>query len=236
MMPAVLRVALIGDYDAGILAHQTIPAALQLSAQQLGVRAEPEWLSTTAATSTERLSGYKAIWCVPGSPYRSMRGALNAIRHARETGVPFLGTCGGFQHAVLEYARDVLGWQDAEHAESAPDAKRAVIALLPCAPLRRPGRVYFTEGSRLAAAYGTPSASEAYQCSYGANPAYAAELFGGALRVTARDEAGEVRGVELDGHPFFVATLFQPERAAGAGLRVPVVEALLAAAVRATGR
>ena len=62
-----------------------------------------------------------------------MDGALRAIRFARETPRPFLGTCGGFQHALIEYARSVLGWADADHAESAPGAGRAVVSPLSCA-------------------------------------------------------------------------------------------------------
>jgi CTP synthase (UTP-ammonia lyase) len=49
-----------------------------------------------------------------------MTGALAAIRHARERRLPFLGTCAGFQHAVVEYARNVLGWLDADHGRFLP--------------------------------------------------------------------------------------------------------------------
>jgi len=69
-----------------------------------------------------RAAGFDGFWCVPASPYRDIDGALRAIRFAREQRRPFLGTCGGFQHAVLEYARNVLGWADAEHGELAPNA------------------------------------------------------------------------------------------------------------------
>lgn len=61
----------------------------------------------------------------------ALEGALIAIRYARENSIPFLGTCGGFQHAILEYARNVLGWSDAAHAET-DTTGRMVIAPLTC--------------------------------------------------------------------------------------------------------
>src|SRR5204862_344720 len=80
----------------------------------------------------ERLSPFDAIWCVPNSPYASMEGALCAIRFARESGRPFLGTCGGFQHTIIEYARNVLGFHEADHAESNPAAALPLISRLAC--------------------------------------------------------------------------------------------------------
>src|SRR5205809_607084 len=79
-----------------------------------------------------KLELFHGIWCVPGSPYRSMDGALRANRFARENGRPFLGTCGGFQHAIIESLRNVAGLKHADHAESNPDAKMPVIVRLAC--------------------------------------------------------------------------------------------------------
>ncbi len=76
--------------------------------------------------SGEALAEYDAIWVVPGSPYRHPEGAFTAIRCARESSIPFLGTCGGFQHAVIEYARNVLGWQDAGHAETDSEGRMVI--------------------------------------------------------------------------------------------------------------
>jgi CTP synthase (UTP-ammonia lyase) len=152
-----------------------------------------------------------------------MQGALLAIRHAREARIPFLGTCGGFQHAVIEYAQHVLGWSDADHAESSPEAERAVITPLTCGILEGEGSVRLFPGTRIAAAYGVPEATEEYLCRYGVNPVFREALVAGPLRAAADDEAGDLRAVELDHHPFFVATLFQPERAAFKGRSAPLV-------------
>lgn len=232
-MPDVIRIALVGDYDPAVPAHQAIPRALALAAAATGVPVAHVWVPTEEITADTRIAPYDALWCVPASPYRSTDGALRAIRFAREQGRPFLGTCGGFQHAVLEYARSVLGWADAEHAETAPDAALLVVTPLACALVEALGGVRFRRGSRLREAYGADEAREGYRCRYGLNPAFRDALTAGPLRVAAEDEAGDVRAVELDGHPFFVATLFQPERAALRGEMPPLVAALVRAAADA---
>jgi CTP synthase (UTP-ammonia lyase) len=226
-MARSISIGLVGDYDPTVTAHQAIPRAIDLSAAAIGREVRPQWIPTESITGIRSLESFDGLWCVPASPYRSTEGALTAIRYARETPKPFLGTCGGFQHAVLEYARNVLGWADADHAELTPDAERAVIAPLQCSLVEETGGVRFREGSRLALAYGVPESVEGYHCSYGLNPHFARELTGGPLEVTATDESGDIRALELQGHPFFVLTLFQPERAALRGVAPPVVTAFL---------
>jgi CTP synthase (UTP-ammonia lyase) len=218
-----IAIGLIGDYSQSVPAHQAIPLSLQHAANALHIEIGFEWVPTEEVTSASRISRFDGLWCVPASPYRSMEGALLAIRYARENLVPFLGTCGGFQHAVVEYARNVLGWADAEHAETAPDAARAVISPLECTLVEVTGSVQIFSGTRIASAYGVSETMEGYRCRYGLNPEFRAALVAGPLRAAADDETGEVRAVELDGHPFFVATLFQPERAALKGGSAPLV-------------
>ncbi|WP_028626422.1 CTP synthase C-terminal region-related (seleno)protein [Metapseudomonas resinovorans] len=221
-----LRIGLIGDRDDGITAHRAIPRALELAAQATGRALEGVWLATERLGEA-RLDEYHGLWCVPGSPYRDTEGVLQAIAHTRRNAQPFLGTCGGFQHALLEHARHVLGWTDAEHAENSPDAPRAVISPLPCALRETLERVQLLPGSKLAQAYGAHEAFEGYFCGYGLNPDFREALTQGPLKVAATDALGAVRAVELDGHPFFVATLFQPERAALIGRLPPLVRAFV---------
>ena len=220
---SLVSIGLIGDHDPTVPAHQAIPLALQRAADLSGIEVGFEWAPTDEITSVARVSRFNGLWCVPGSPYRSMEGALLAIRHARENAVPFLGTCGGFQHAVVEYARNVLGWADAEHAETAPSAARAVITPLACALVEATAPVRLFSGTRIASAYGVGETIEEYRCRYGLNPEFRAALLAGPLRAAADDQTGEVRAVESEGHPFFVGTLFQPERAALKGEAVPLV-------------
>lgn len=232
MAARTLTVGLVGDHDEAITAHRAIPLALRLGGERLGVAVQPRWLATDRLGAGTDLGDCDALWCVPGSPYRSADGALAAIRFARERGVPFLGTCGGFQHAVIEYARHVLGWADADHAETAPDAPRAVIHLLACGLVEAREQLGPVPGTRLAAAYGGRAFEEGYRCRYGLNPRFVDALLAGAgLQASAFGPEGDVRALELEGHPFFVGTLFQPERAALAGRLPPLVRALLAAAI-----
>jgi CTP synthase (UTP-ammonia lyase) len=222
-----LHIGIVGDRDDRIAAHRGIAAALPLAAQALDLDVQPRWLPTESITDDAVLHGLHVIWCVPGSPYRSKEGALLAIRRARERPLPFLGTCGGFQHAVLEHARHVLGWHDADHAETAPDAPRAVIALLECALVEASETVRLVSGSRIARAYGAEQAHEGYHCRYGLNPRFRDALLQGPLHATAFDAQGAVRAIERTDHPFFVATLFQPERAALQGALPPLARAFV---------
>jgi CTP synthase (UTP-ammonia lyase) len=225
-----MKIALIGDYTPNATAHVAIPLALQLASG--GDGCHWDWLhtSTLSGDLPPRLSAYDGVWCVPGSPYANARGALDAIRFARQTGCPFLGTCGGFQHALLEYAEAIWGVQDAAHAELDSQAPSPVIAPLACSLVEQTGQVRFVPGSMLTHIYGSSTAVEGYHCRYGLSPQYSDRLIDGALRISALDEQGDVRAVELADHPFYFATLFQPERAALAGRNHPLIAAFIAAA------
>ncbi len=222
---------LVGDYDSSVTAHQAIPIALKRAAVGLSIDVNFEWIPTDEITDVSRIDHFDGLWCVPASPYRSMDGALLAIRHAREGAVPFLGTCAGFQHAVVEFARNVLGWADAEHAETAPAAARAVISPLACSFVEKSGLIRLIPGTRIAAAYGARETTEGYHCRFGLNPEFQAAIVAGPLQIAAADESGDVRAVELEDHPFFVASLFQPERAALKGHSAPLVDAFIAACI-----
>jgi CTP synthase len=151
---------------------------------------------------------------VPASPYRSTTGALAAIQHARESNTPFLGTCGGFQHAVLEFARNVLNIADAAHAELDPHSSTLFVAPLSCSHVEVTGHVRINEGTALHACYGRSDTVEGYHCNYGLNEAHRAELENAGLKFTAFADDDTVRAFELPSHTFYVGTLFQPERAA----------------------
>jgi CTP synthase (UTP-ammonia lyase) len=225
-----LRVALVGDFSPSAVAHQAIPKALELAGAQHGVKVEPVWVHTSSISGAEaRFAGFDGVWCVPASPYANTMGALDAIRYARERGRPFLGTCGGFQHALIEYARNVCGMPEAEHAETDPGAALPLISPLACSLVERSEEILLAEGGLLRRAYGLPRIKEGYHCSYGLNREYEPRIFRDGLQATAHGLNGEVRAVELAGHPFYVAALFQPERRALRGEVPPLVAAFVAA-------
>lgn len=89
-----IRVAIIGDFRVGYAYHQATNDALTWTAGRLGLALGYEWVSTDnlPGRATEVLEAYDGIWASPGSPYRSMEGALDGIRFARESGRPFVGT------------------------------------------------------------------------------------------------------------------------------------------------
>ena len=229
MLPT-LHVGLIGDRDLSVTAHLAIEQALPLTAAALGISLKYEWL-TTDSINAECLPSFNGLWCVPASPYRDTDAVLAAIRYAREHATPFLGTCGGFQHALLEYAQNALGWSDAEHGELPSQGGRAVIAPLSCALIEARQSIRLAEGSHTAQAYGISCIEEGYRCRYGLNPQFAVELLDGPLRATGWDEDREVRVVESTGLGFFVATLFQPERVALEAQVPPLVRSWLQACV-----
>jgi CTP synthase (UTP-ammonia lyase) len=215
-------VALIGDYSPAVTAHAAIPASLAAC----GFEGQFEWVESRSLGGAH-LGNCAGIWVVPGSPYRDGRAVIRAIRFAREAGVPFLGTCGGYQHAIMEAAESFWGVTRATHAEEEPEAERPVISPLACGLVEVDADVFFKEGSRLRSICGAVSSTERYHCRYGFNRAYEDRLINGPLRAAAHDVAGEVRAVELDGHPFFIGTSFQPERAGLRGEAHPLIRAFI---------
>jgi CTP synthase (UTP-ammonia lyase) len=234
-MNTPIRIALVGDCDPAIRAHAAIPMALHLVSDEMGYTIQPAWLATDSLTKNvaTKLEPFHGIWCVPGSPYRNMEGALRAIRFARENSRPFLGTCGGFQHAVIESLRNVGGLKEADHAESNPDAKMPVIARLACSLAGRGGVIRLQAGTRIAAAYRRHEVTESFNCNFGFDARYEEQLTKTGLKISGRDPSGEARVVELSGHPFFIATLFQPERSAFTARAHTLIKAFVEAAKHA---
>ncbi len=226
-----LRLALVGDYSPEVTAHRAIPRALELACAAAKVNSlEWQWVATREVRDAGRdLAPFSAVWLVPASPYENMAGALAAVRFARETQRPFLGTCGGFQHALIEFARNVVGLPDADHAETSPDGTSLVVTRLSCSLVEQTNTLRLAPDSLLRAAYAGDTATEGYRCNYGPAPEYRAAFERAGLRFTAFDEHGEVRAGELpvNRHPFFVGTLFQPERAALRGEVPPLVRAFV---------
>src|SRR5262249_24315871 len=115
-MPSI---ALVGDRSPSVRAHARIPQLIDALRRRDGVVLDPYWVHSTEAGSG--LEDFEGIWVVLGSPYEDPEAVIAAARMARERGIPFLGTCGGFQHAVLMLARDLAGIADAGHEENGDD-------------------------------------------------------------------------------------------------------------------
>lgn len=232
------RLAIIGDYDPTMYTHLAIDAALTHVRDHGDHALEWNWVATASLTNdvADLFASLDAVWIAPGSPYASMEGALAAIRCARESSLPLLGVCGGFQHAVIEYARNVAGIADADHAESNPAATSAVIAPLSCSLVDKAAPVFLDPGCRTASIYGRWRIVERYHCNYGLNSSYRSVLQRAGLKIVGEDDHGEARIVELTDHPFFIATLFQPQLASTAVSPAPLVRALVNAALSRRNR
>jgi len=123
-------IAVVGDRNDALPGHRELNAVMPM----LGADVHAEWVPTDGP-GVSNLSGFDGVWLVPGSPYADDAAAYEAIRWARAHDVPFLGTCGGLQYAVIESFRNVLEVQDASHAESDGVHDSNVIAALAGKPV-----------------------------------------------------------------------------------------------------
>lgn len=208
----VARVALVGDRSPAVKAHSKIPALMDALALASGAPIELYWLHSRAVGDAGDLGGFDGVWVVPGSPYENSDGVITAIETARTRGIPFLGTCGGFQYMLIEFARNVCGIEGATSAEvGAVAGAPVVIVELACSLLGEEATVLIEPGSVAAGAMGAGPTTERFFCRYGLNDRYVPTLTDHGLLFSGRDERGEARVAELPGHPYFVGALFQPE-------------------------
>jgi len=179
-MTRSITIGLIGDRSDTVPAHHAIPPALDLAARELDVDVQHEWVPSEEVSSVERIAGFHGLWCIPGSPYRNMEGALLAIRFAREQQAERIDIRRSHRRPTLVDYRD-LRMQEAlvvlvdlhpgleeraiqrtcrivkQRIFDAPlqqqdnaDAARAVIAPLACGLLSEFGSLRLIEGTRLA--------------------------------------------------------------------------------------
>jgi len=225
-----VRVAVVGDYQPDHETHPATSAAVEHAGIALGVETEVSWVGTTDDESLASLRDFDGIWIAPGSPYRSLEGALRAIALARTEGIPLLGTCAGFQHIVIEFARNVIGDAEAQHAEYEPRASSLFVTPLSCSLAGRTFVVTIAAPSRASAAYGSATATERYYCNFGLNPDRESSIVDAGLSVTGRDDTGEARILEIPAHPFFVGTLFVPQVSSSPAAPHPLVTAFISSA------
>lgn len=125
-------IGIIGEYDENKKSHVMLNRSLDWLKSEYEF--EYKWIETTDVEEKNGLvlSELSGIWSASGSPFKSLSGAIKAIEYARITNIPFLGTCGGFQHAIIEYARNVLGIIDAQHEEYNKESTALFISQLAC--------------------------------------------------------------------------------------------------------
>jgi CTP synthase (UTP-ammonia lyase) len=217
-------IALLGEHR-GHRSHQELDALRPM------LPVATEWVRTDAAFE---VAAYDGVWLVPGSPYADDAAALRAVSAARELGVPFLGTCGGMQYAVVAFVRDVLG-SAATHAESDGVDDDNVVAALACSLQGESRLVTPVPGTRFASWVGEPFEGMHF-CGYAPTVSVIERLVGAGVVVgaTAPDAGAEV--LEFPDHPFFVTSMFQPHIGALGGAPVHPLVAAFVAAVQDRGR
>ena len=212
-----MAIVALGDRDPQFVTHREADAALAL----LGV----EW-TPTDSEAARSLEGASGVWLLPGTPYRDDDAAYAAIAHCRESGTPFLGTCGGFQYACVELARSLAGVVSAAHAESEPDAGEQVVVPLACSLYGEERTVRPVAGTRFARICGEAPFPGFHFCGFGLDEHYAERLVDAGVVIGAHGDDAGVEAIELPGHPFFVATAFQPQVGSAASGRLsPLLEA-----------
>jgi CTP synthase len=219
-----VRIAIVGKYVNLRDAYLSVIEALKHGGFHHGAHIEIEWISSDdleGGDMREVFEGIHGIVVPGGFGWRGVEGKLDAIRHARENGVPYLGLCLGLQCAVIEFARNVCGLDAANSSEFDPGTPHPVIDLLPeqknVTDLGGSMRLgaqpcHVAPGTKAAEVYGESVVYERHRHRYEVNPAYHEALSGKGLVFSGMSPDGRlVEIIELEDHPFFMAGQFHPE-------------------------
>jgi CTP synthase (UTP-ammonia lyase) len=240
-----VRIGILGDFNPEFRSHHATPDSLQHAARKLDLKVESEWIPTPLLTDSNAekiLETFDGLLASPGSPYKSFDGMLKGIEFARRRDWPFLGTCAGFQYALIEFVRNVLGIADADSAENNSGSKNIVIYPVACAVPDHKGNapklsgmvpeIRLRPGSYLQSFYGKDKeiVTEEFFCNFEVNPEYEWCAMEAGFPVVARGSQGEIRAIESPAHRFFIATLFQPQLSSTEKKPHPLVMAFVKAA------
>lgn len=207
------RIGIIGDFHNSI-PQSTIADSIEHSNRLLGFDTTFEWIETERLDTDNYeslLLELNGIWSAPGSPFKSLNGAINAIRFAREKMIPHLGTCAGYQHTIIEYARNVAGFKNAQHAEYSSDLDNLFISKMSCSLKGTKDTVILLKDSFVYRIYDSEEIEGNYFCSYGLNADYKFVFEQSEFLVSGFDSKNAIRILELKDHPFFISTVFVPQ-------------------------
>ena len=195
----------------------------------------------TAENAAEKLGGVSGIFVAPGSGVRGFDGKVEAVRYARENNIPLFGIGLGMQAAAIEFARNVLGLNDAYSRELEPKCKTAVIDLMEDVKkvsekggTMRLGGYACTlkQGSKAYEAYGKESIVERHRHRYEFNGAYLAQYEeAGMVATGVNPETGLVEVMELKNHPWYVCVQYSPEYKSTVSTPAPLFVAFVKAAL-----
>ena len=219
-----VKIALVGKYTKLHDAYLSVNEALSHAGYENGARVWVEWVDSEQLCPElleERLSGCDGILVPGGFGDRGIEGMILAARYARTHNVPYLGICLGMQIAVIEYARGVLGLEDANSSEFAPDSSHRVIDLMPDqhGNLPKGGTMRLgaypcniIEGTMMEKAYRSVQISERHRHRYEFNNEFREALMAAGLKIAGTSPDGRlVEAVEIPENDFFVGVQYHPE-------------------------
>ncbi|MFC7046831.1 CTP synthase [Halobacteriaceae archaeon GCM10025711] len=238
-----VNIALVGKYALED-AYMSIHEALKHAGLDQRVDVNVLWVDADemADEHADRLRDADGVVVAGGFGSRGTDGKIEAITYARENDVPYLGLCLGFQLATIEYARNVIGLEDANSSEIDPDTPHPVIDLLPeqydledlGGTMRLGAHETDIEPGTLAhRVYGDTSCTERHRHRYEVNPEYIDTLEDGPLNFSGK-AGNRMEILELEDHPYFVGTQFHPEFRSRPGRASPPFVGLVQAVLERT--
>ena len=241
-----VRIAVVGKYTEYADSYKSVLEALIHGGIANDVGVDVHWISSEAFTSSETatslLAGHDGLLVPGGFGVRGVEGMVEAIRSARESGLPFFGICLGMQTAIIEFARNVCHLEDSHSSEFAPECDNAVISLMesqqhvtdmggtmrlgayPCRLAR---------SSRAAEVYGVPEVSERHRHRYEVSNRYRDLFVQNGMRLSGLSPDGQlVEIIELQSHPWFIGCQFHPELQSRPTRPHPLFAGFIAAAAK----
>lgn len=228
-----IAIAIVGKYfDTGDFtledSYVSVIEALKHACWANGVKPKLHWLDSKVyeqdPAKVAELGQYHAVLVPGGFGGSGVEGKIHAIRYAREHGVPYLGLCYGMQLAVVEFARNVCGLQNAHTAEINRDTPHPVIDVMPEQKKNLQDKNYgatmrlgdytanLASGSQIAQLYGSTQCVERHRHRYEVNPEFVDQIEAKGMRFSGRSPDRKlVEFMELPGHPYFVGTQAHPE-------------------------
>ncbi len=219
-----VRIALVGKYVQLHDAYLSVAEALRHAGYCFGTKVKIDWIDSEALTDeniSEKLGAADGIIVPGGFGGRGIEGMIRAAHYARENDIPYFGICLGMQIAVIEYARHVLGWADADSREFNEKSQHRVIDFMPGQndEIDKGGTLRLgsypckiAPGTRMAECYGSEMINERHRHRYEFNNEYRAELEAAGLVISGTSPDGRlVETVETPGAAFHVGVQFHPE-------------------------
>ena len=222
---ARVRIAVVGKYTEFVDSYKSVQEALIHGGIDHNVGVDISWVGSDGFTDPEAarrlVAGYDGLLVPGGFGVRGVDGMVEAIRVARETGLPFFGICLGMQVAIVEFARNVLALDDSNSSEFAPECSNAVISLMEeqqhvtdMGGTMRLGSYVcrLARGSRAAEAYGVSEVKERHRHRYEVSNKYRDQFVENGMRLSGLSPDGSlVEMIELPDHPWFIGCQFHPE-------------------------